>query len=259
MPRRALLATLIVVVAVMAVLLLASGQEPAGPTGQAQPGPAARPAAPTTHRLSDERRRTLFAFVQRSTVARTRPDARARGVRRLDPETEDRTPELVVALEQTRAPQRSRRWVRVRLPARPNGVTAWVPRRDLGRFHVVTTALRVDRSRMTAELSDRGRVVWRSRVAVGTHSAPTPAGRFYVRSRIIPDRSGGPYGVYAFGTNGYSPGRSDWPGGGVVGLHGTDQPGLIPGRVSQGCVRIRNTDIARLRDLMPLGTPIEII
>lgn len=231
-----------------------------------RPGPpAAREAAdpsvapPRTRALSDEQDRTQFAFVRRATTARVRPDARSRRVGRLDRRTEDRTPELVVALERTIAADRAGQWVRVRLPARPNGVTGWVPRRDLGRFHVVTTALRVDRRRMAAELVDRGRVVWRARVAVGTPQAPTPAGRFYVRSRIIPTTDTGPYGIYAFGTNGFSPGRSDWPGGGVVGLHGTDRPELIPGRVSQGCVRIRNRDIARLRELMPLGTPIEIL
>jgi lipoprotein-anchoring transpeptidase ErfK/SrfK len=44
----------------------------------------------------------------------------------------------------------------------------------------------------------------------------------------------------------------------VVGIHGTNQPGLIPGRVSHGCVRVRNTQIRKLRLLMGLGTPIRI-
>jgi len=55
-----------------------------------------------------------------------------------------------------------------------------------------------------------------------------------------------------------SAGLSDWPGGGVIGVHGTDEPGLIPGRVSHGCVRLRNGDVNRLRRLMGLGTPILI-
>jgi hypothetical protein len=36
---------------------------------------------------------------------------------------------------------------------------------------------------------------------------------------------------------------TDWHGGGFVGIHGTDAPQLIPGRVSHGCIRLRNRDI----------------
>jgi L,D-transpeptidase catalytic domain len=39
--------------------------------------------------------------------------------------------------------------------------------------------------------------------------------------------------------------RPDWPGSGFVGLHGTDTPQLIPGRISHGCIRMRNPDIFR--------------
>ncbi|CAA9524883.1 MAG: Protein erfK/srfK precursor, partial [uncultured Solirubrobacteraceae bacterium] len=46
--------------------------------------------------------------------------------------------------------------------------------------------------------------------------------------------------------------------GGFVGIHGTDRPDLIPGRVSHGCIRMRNPDILRLGRLMPVGTPVVI-
>ncbi|MGZ5332606.1 MAG: L,D-transpeptidase, partial [Solirubrobacterales bacterium] len=87
---------------------------------------------------------------------------------------------------------------------------------------------------------------------------PTPRGHFYVRERLPLSRPGGVYGLFAFGTSAYSPGLSDWPGGGVVGIHGTNQPQLIPGTVSHGCVRVRNSDIRGLRRLMGLGTPVWI-
>jgi len=51
---------------------------------------------------------------------------------------------------------------------------------------------------------------------------------------------------------------SDWPGGGVVGIHGTNQPQLIPGRPSHGCIRVPNAAIKRLWQLMPIGTPVRI-
>jgi lipoprotein-anchoring transpeptidase ErfK/SrfK len=62
----------------------------------------------------------------------------------------------------------------------------------------------------------------------------------------------------AFGTSARSPQATDWPAGGFVGIHGTDQPDLIPGRISHGCIRLRNPDIVRLGHLMPVGTPITI-
>jgi lipoprotein-anchoring transpeptidase ErfK/SrfK len=35
-------------------------------------------------------------------------------------------------------------------------------------------------------------------------------------------------------------------------------PQLIPGRISHGCVRMRNADILRLARVVDLGTPVTI-
>ena len=69
---------------------------------------------------------------------------------------------------------------------------------------------------------------------------------------------GGVYGLWAFGTSAYSV-LSDWPGGGVVGIHGTNEPQRIPGRPSHGCVRVPNRAISRLARIMPVGTPVRIL
>ena len=66
------------------------------------------------------------------------------------------------------------------------------------------------------------------------------------------------YGPVAFGTSARSETLTDWPGGGFVGIHGTDRPDLLPGRVSHGCIRMRNDDIVELARLMPVGTPVTI-
>jgi len=68
----------------------------------------------------------------------------------------------------------------------------------------------------------------------------------------------GIYGVLAFGLSAYSNVIRDWTWGGVVGIHGTNSPQLIPGPISHGCVRMRNPDILRLAALMPVGTPLTI-
>jgi hypothetical protein len=213
------------------------------------------PAA-SAKRLSDEHGTTLWSTALTREVAHRGPDAHSARAGGLRFYTEDRLPEVYVALEQTRGAD-DRAWVRVRLPMRPNGTTGWVRRSALGPWHVNRSLLHVDRRARTAVLVKRGRVVWRSRVGVGKPGTPTPTGRFYVRERI-PNLAGSPlYGPIAFGTSAYSR-LSDWPGGGVIGVHGTDQPELIPGRVSHGCVRVPNRAIRRLARLLTIGTPVHI-
>jgi hypothetical protein len=147
--------------------------------------------------------------------------------------------------------------VRVPLSTLPNGAEGWVPRSALGDFHRVGTHLVIDRPRLRASLLRDGRVVFTTSIGVGRPRWPTPAGEFYVRVRLT--HFDDPfYGPIAFGTNARSPWLTDWPEGGVVGIHGTDEPQLLPGRVSHGCIRMRNAAIERLARLMPLGTPVTI-
>jgi lipoprotein-anchoring transpeptidase ErfK/SrfK len=151
-----------------------------------------------------------------------------------------------------------RTWLRVRVPMRPNGRTGWVRRQTLGPLRAVRTSLRINRRMLRATLYRDGRRVWSSSIGVGAPSTPTPAGRFWIRTRIRVPRSDSIYGPWAFGTGAYSV-LSDWPGGGVIGIHGTDRPELIPGRPSHGCIRVPNRNIRRLARLMPIGTPIRIL
>ena len=37
------------------------------------------------------------------------------------------------------------------------------------------------------------------------------------------------YGPIAFGTSGRAPNLTGWPGGGYIGIHGTNKPELLPG------------------------------
>jgi lipoprotein-anchoring transpeptidase ErfK/SrfK len=102
-----------------------------------------------------------------------------------------------------------------------------------------------------------GKVLLKAPVAVGKPGAETPLGRnYYVAARFVPTNQF--FGSYALETSAYSR-LSDWPGGGVVGIHGTDRPGLIGQAVSHGCIRMFNRDVDRLRTLAPLGTPIDIL
>jgi lipoprotein-anchoring transpeptidase ErfK/SrfK len=148
-------------------------------------------------------------------------------------------------------------WVRVPLSALPNGLSGWVPREALGDLHLIHTHLVIDRVHLRAVLLRDGGQVFSTPIGVGRPRWPTPAGEFYIRVRL--EHYGDPfYGPIAFGTNARSPWLTDWPKGGVVGIHGTDAPQLLPGRVSHGCIRMQNAAIRRLARLMPLGTPVSI-
>jgi lipoprotein-anchoring transpeptidase ErfK/SrfK len=99
-------------------------------------------------------------------------------------------------------------------------------------------------------------VLLRTRVAVGATGMETPVGLFYVVRKFRPTAP--VLGAFAMETSAYSK-LSEWPGGGVVGIHGTNQPSLLGGAVSHGCVRVENAAIVRLARLTPVGTPIRIV
>lgn len=215
---------------------------------------AAPSAAGADARLSDERTVTRWAHANLAAKVRAQPAAAARAVARLRWQTEDGLPEVYLVLARRDAPGGA--WLRIRVPGRPNGRTGWVREEALGRLYTVRTALVIDRRTLRATLARRGRRIWSSPVGVGAPGTPTPAGRFWVRERLR--GFGGAYGPWAFGTSAYSNRLTGWPGGGVIGIHGTNQPGLIPGRPSHGCVRVPNPAIVRLARLMPIGTPVRI-
>jgi L,D-transpeptidase catalytic domain len=208
-------------------------------------------------RLSDEQRLSRYASAVTRAPVRALPSTSATQVGRLHYLTEDGPLEVYPVLE-SHIDRDGRAWLRIRLPMRPNGRTGWVPRNDLGPLQAVRTMLRVNRALLRATLYRDGRPIWSSPVGVGKASTPTPAGHFWIRSRLRGLRDDPVYGPYAFGTGAYSV-LSDWPGGGVIGIHGTDRPQLIPGRPSHGCIRVPNAAITQLRRLMPIGTPVAIL
>jgi len=215
------------------------------------------PTMPQRELLTKPGELSRWAFVVRKTIARREPDPHARAVSRLKLKTPDGTDELVLALERTRD-LAGRIWVRVRLPILPNGSTGWVRAETLGGFHHVSTWLRIDKRRLKATLVRSGKVAFRARIGVGRKKWPTPHGEFFIRDRLQGFPSGGLYGPLAFGLNARSAVLTDWPGGGFIGVHGTNEPYLLPGRVSHGCIRMKNRDILRLGHLMPVGTPVTV-
>jgi lipoprotein-anchoring transpeptidase ErfK/SrfK len=213
----------------------------------------APPAMARDERLSNERSFTRTAEVRKIVPVRRAPERGAEVVGRLHRWTEDRFPEVYL-LQRARTVE-NERWIRLRLPGRPNGRAGWVPADALYAPKLTRWALVLERNRLRIKLLRRGRVVWKAPVGIGAPGMETPRGHFWIREKFR--AGGGIYGPWAFGTSAYSA-LSDWPGGGVVGIHGTNQPGLIPGRPSHGCVRLRNPDIRHLARRVPIGTPVRV-
>jgi L,D-transpeptidase catalytic domain len=232
------------------------------PGGAGAPGSGTTAAASggspsaATATLSNLRTLTRWAYPQAPAAVHLHPSASSRVLGRLRFLTGDGQAAVYVGLRSFTTGGAT--WILVPIPGRPNGLVGWVPAGALGELQVTREYLRVDRERLRATLYRDGRPIWSARIGVGRPSLPTPAGHFYVTEKLT--AIGGPfYGPYALGTSAYSPELTDWPGGGIVGIHGTDAPQLIPGRPSHGCIRLRNADIARLWPLVQVGTPVEIV
>lgn len=205
-----------------------------------------------TRVLSNEKTFTHWVRPVLTSPIRRSPRSGSKVMAHLHFMTEDLQPETYLALVERTVG--SVDWVKIRIPMRPNGRTGWVRRTDLGDFHLVTTQIVVDEEKLRATLYKNGHAIWQSIVGVGAPGAETPKGHFYIREKLT--RFGNPvYGPVAFGTSDYSR-LSEWPHGGVVGIHGTNEPQLLPGRVSHGCIRLPNEAVLRLARLAPIGTPI---
>jgi lipoprotein-anchoring transpeptidase ErfK/SrfK len=149
-------------------------------------------------------------------------------------------------------------WVRVYLPTRPNGSVGWVRTRAVKMY--------TNHYRLVVRLRAHKLQLWHARrmvatypVATGTRSTPTPRGLYYIVELLRPSNPGGSYGPYSFVLSAHSNVLKTFAGGdGRVGLHGTNEPGLIGTSVSHGCIRLRNAAVKRLAKILPLGTPVYI-
>lgn len=151
-------------------------------------------------------------------------------------------------------------WYKVRLVTRPNGSAAWVRAADVT---VTGTPYRIVVNLMTRHLKlfRLGRQIMNAPAAIGTSQDPTPVGHYFV---AMFERSPSPgYGPFILVTSAHSTAISDWAGSGdaVIGIHGPLGDARLFGTsaaaLSHGCIRLRDSDLSRLRRV-PVGTPITI-
>src|SRR3990170_487002 len=149
------------------------------------------------------------------------------------------------------------RWLRVQLPVRPNGRSAWIRDEDVRRLVERRDRIVVDLSSRTLRYFREGELVNELRVGIGSMATPTATGTFSLWVKVGYDDPSGPYGTLALGLSGFSPVLKDWPGGGRLAIHGTDDPSDRGRQVSHGCIRVYNPELRLLRDVR-LGTPVTI-
>ena len=189
-----------------------------------------------------------------TTIARTEPRDSARRVTVIHQFRDDYRPQYVLAVA-GKIDKRGVLWVRLRLQLRPNGTYGWI-RASAVQLSTMHSAIVVHRGLRKIDIMRNGALVGEAPVAIGAPGRETPLGNYYVTARFIPDD---PFlGVFAVETSAYSK-MTEWPGGGLVGIHGTSAPQLLGQAVSHGCVRVSNATALLLRRYVPLGTPISIV
>jgi lipoprotein-anchoring transpeptidase ErfK/SrfK len=195
------------------------------------------------------------AKLLRGTKVRSAPGGRVAG--RL-PATRPLTGNPTVVPVLAGATAGGRRWLRVRLPQRPNGATGWIA--AAGTVSVQRHwRIVVSRGRRRATILRDGRRVRRFRVVVGAAATPTPLGRFFV-AELVRQRPGSALGPWVLATSAYSSVLQEFDGGpGQIGLHGrTGLPEPLGTAASHGCVRFSDGAIAWLARRARPGTPIEV-
>jgi len=212
--------------------------------------PQARAAAPPTVRMP-----AAGELVVPQVVVRAAPRTDAKRIAVVEEFRRDFRKHIVHAVA-ARRDAKGRLWYRIVLVGRPNGRTGWI-RAAHAELQHVAARIRVERSNKRLRLFIGGRERLRTTIAVGKAGAPTPVGYFYVTSRFAPRN---PFlGVFALELSAYSPTLTDWPGGGVVGIHGTSVPHLLGQAVSHGCIRVSNEAARQLRRLAPVGTAVRVV
>ncbi len=149
-------------------------------------------------------------------------------------------------------------WMRVALPIRPNGSQGWIRESDVTLF-VVDRRVEVSLGDRTLRVMGPDGPILETTVAIGSPSNPTPLGEFFVTDSVILSEPGGPWGPWAFGLSAYSDTITEFNGGnGIIGIHGTNQPGSIGHAQSLGCVRVPNDVALQLGELISAGVPVRI-
>lgn len=151
-------------------------------------------------------------------------------------------------------------WLHVRLPMRPNDTTGWVRAGDVRTWEVPNRIeVNLTTHRLTIYDGDSDVVLFDTDVATGRPHTPTPTGDFYI-DIVNPLGHHRVYGWGQLSVSGFSDVLERFAGGiGQIAIHGWNDDSVMGSAASNGCVRMRNVDVARVAELAPLGTPVRIV
>ena len=257
--RRVLIISVLLAVAGFAAAVVLPARALAGSTGTSTTGTST--TAPTTTTTPKKPKIPVVStfpaaggMLSNSVPVRVAPNPHAHVIRVMHQFRSDFRPQVMFAVHAATGSD-GEPWYRVSIPMRPNGTYGWVPAKTVS-LSPTHSQIVVNLQSRTIDLYRFGKHKWHGKVAIGAPGRETPVGRYFVAARFVPYRD--PFlGVFAVETSAYSK-LTEWPGGGVVGIHGTDEPQLLGQAVSHGCVRVANVTARHLRTLAPLGTPILI-
>jgi lipoprotein-anchoring transpeptidase ErfK/SrfK len=214
------------------------------------------PAAPIVPTQPCELPTLIGRVVAPSVAARTAPTYTAPVIARF-PRTNQNGARQVFDVGGSLRDQDGDVWYRALLPMRPNGTSGYIPA-DAVRVVQTQYRIAIDRHHLRLSVWDGCIKLMVLPIGLGKESTPTPNGRYYIIALLKPPIAGSVYGNYAYGLSAFSDVLTNWADGGIIGLHGTNDPTSIGNRKSHGCIRMSNKDIAKLVPLLPLGTPVDI-
>jgi lipoprotein-anchoring transpeptidase ErfK/SrfK len=154
-----------------------------------------------------------------------------------------------------------RRWLRVRLPERPNDAAGWIPA-DVTRDSTTPWRIVISTGEERVTVERAGRRVVSFPAVVGKPATPTPRGLFAI-DEPIRQPAGSELGPWALFLTAHSRVLDDYGGGpGRIAIHGRAGPLLadpLGTAASHGCIRIPNARVRWLADIAINGTPVEIV
>lgn len=220
-----------------------------------EPGPEPDVVVPT----APTRKVSYAARLVAPVVVRKRPSANGKRITTLQPFGSWNGGPVVLQIAEVRTVG-EKRWLRVRLPLRPNGSTGWLPE---SRVAVSELQHRITISRKLRRLTllRDGKRIGSTRIVIGAPGTPTPAGSFAVLE-VVGQPKGEVLGPWALHLTAHSNVLDDYGGGpGRVALHGRSG-GLLNDPLgsarSHGCVRMSNAFVSRLAKVAVEGTPVSI-
>ena len=152
-------------------------------------------------------------------------------------------------------------WLRIMMPERPNGLTAWVPAAQVTRS-TSPWYMHVDLSDTRVKVYKDGHEAWTAPLGIGKSTTRTPTGSYFVAVIEKPGPAG--YGPIVLDLNAHSEDIQSWQGAGdaIIAFHGpfSAEPVIRAGggKVSNGCIRMLPEDQVKL-DGITLGSPVDIV